>query len=384
MNNSNDNAQLSALILESIMSSIPGHVFWKDVNGVYLGCNDIQARSAGFQRSQDMIGKTDFDMLWAEGANEIRANDQRIMLTGTAEVVDEEADYGNGNVRMFSSIKSPIKNAQGEVFGILGICVDITNKKQLERAEKEREIAQKNAEVMNILAASLAHEIRTPLAIIKINTDLISMPNLVAQLPDKEDKKQLTKSIGNIQQAIKECTQVMDMLLVKLRQMAQLEKGAMLWETCSMKETIDAALSEYPFRDDEKPLIHYKKKRKDFVYAGHTRLTKHIIFNLLKNALYVMRDEGKGEIFIEYRMGKEYNQLIFKDTAKGIPAEYLPKIFDKFETTDDAHSGTGLGLAFCKLVMDTYGGKIECISKEGEFTQFILSFPVQNFSADNS
>lgn len=373
---SDDNGRLASLILDNILKNMPGHVYWKDVHGVYLECNDRQAKTLGLQFGRDVIGKTDFDLPWPrESAEAFYGNDQRIMLSGVAESVEEIIDKDGTKV---FSIKSPIKDAEGRIFGILGISIDITEKKLLEQAEKEKEIAQKNAEVMNILAGSLAHEIRTPLAIIKINADLISLPNIVEQLPDQEDKKQFAKSIGNIQQAIKECTQVMDMLLVKLRQMAKLDNSKVLWETCSIEETIDAALSEYPFRDDEKSLIHYKKKRKDFSYAGHMRLTKHILFNLLKNALYVIRDTGKGEIFIEYSAGKHYNKLIFKDTALGIPANYLPKIFDKFETTDDAHSGTGLGLAFCKLVMDTYGGKIECASKEGEFTQFTLFFPVQN------
>ena len=70
-----------------------------------------------------------------------------------------------------------------------------------------------------------------------------------------------------------------------------------------------------------------------------------------------------------------YNYLIVKDTATGIPKDFLPKIFDQFETKKSTSGGTGLGLAFCKMVMESYGGKIECNSELGKYTEFVLSFP---------
>lgn len=63
----------------------------------------------------------------------------------------------------------------------------------------------------------------------------------------------------------------------------------------------------------------------------------------------------------------------FRDSGTGISADILPKIFDLFFS--QTHHGSGIGLAFCKIVMESYGGKIECKSAEGEFTEFILSFP---------
>lgn len=71
---------------------------------------------------------------------------------------------------------------------------------------------------------------------------------------------------------------------------------------------------------------------------------------------------------------KENNNILyFKDTGKGIPADVLPKLFEKFYTT--TYHGTGLGLAFCKMVMTGFGGSISCTSEYGEFTQFEMVFP---------
>ena len=97
-----------------------------------------------------------------------------------------------------------------------------------------------------------------------------------------------------------------------------------------------------------------------------------------KNAFRAIKeaDKGKGKITIELGNDDPYfNQLIFKDTAQGIPKEFLPKIFDQFETKTLSDIGTGLGLSFCKMVMQAYGGDITCDSKHGKYTKFVLSFP---------
>jgi signal transduction histidine kinase len=70
------------------------------------------------------------------------------------------------------------------------------------------------------------------------------------------------------------------------------------------------------------------------------------------------------------------NRLYFRDNGKGISPEILPRIFDKFFTSSKA--GTGVGLAFCKLVMEGMNGTIECESNPEEYTLFKLSFPKIN------
>ena len=70
----------------------------------------------------------------------------------------------------------------------------------------------------------------------------------------------------------------------------------------------------------------------------------------------------------------ENNEIHFKDTGTGISSQILPHIFDSFFTTESS-IGTGVGLAFSKMVMHSHHGEIDCLSKEGEYTEFILSFP---------
>jgi signal transduction histidine kinase len=77
--------------------------------------------------------------------------------------------------------------------------------------------------------------------------------------------------------------------------------------------------------------------------------------------------------------GPRNSQLLFRDTGVGIAPHVLPHIFTRFYTSsdavDDASIGTGIGLAFCRDVMRSMGGAIDCRSVEGMFTEFTLTFP---------
>ena len=96
--------------------------------------------------------------------------------------------------------------------------------------------------------------------------------------------------------------------------------------------------------------------------------TKESLINLIKNAFkYAL---PKANSILKIRIYK--NTVIFHDTGFGINAKQMEKIFDQFYSSDKA--GTGLGLTFCKMVMESIGGKIECMSEEKKFTTFILTF----------
>ena len=138
--------------------------------------------------------------------------------------------------------------------------------------------------------------------------------------------------------------------------------------------TIREALRDYPFIDDEqRALVHWREQH-DFFYWGDQRLMKHVLWNLIKNALYYIKLVHQGELTIWTETVGNYHELHVKDTAHGIAEASLPNIFDRFYSTRP--TGMGLGLAFCKAVMQAQDGHIRCQSKEGGWTHFILQFPI--------
>lgn len=150
----------------------------------------------------------------------------------------------------------------------------------------------------------------------------------------------------------------------------------------SIMKNIEETLEQYPFKSGERELITVETG-KDFEYEGNPVLTNHILYNLIKNALRAIKNAEKGNITIYLKTeckklgtNTKYNKLIFKDTATGISKEFLLKMFKLFESQMTAQGGTGVGLAFCKNIMTSYGGDITCDSVEGEYTEFVLSFPL--------
>ncbi|MCW5588772.1 MAG: ATP-binding protein [Legionellales bacterium] len=141
----------------------------------------------------------------------------------------------------------------------------------------------------------------------------------------------------------------------------------------SIQDCLQEALRRFPFVSEAERKKVVLRTDYDFNFNGSRILFVHVIFNLLKNAIYFLTKAGKGEILIWAQAGKRADELHFKDTSVGIAPEELSKLFSLFYSTTP--NGTGIGLSFCKTAMHSLGGGIQCRSELGEYTEFILSFP---------
>jgi two-component system aerobic respiration control sensor histidine kinase ArcB len=117
--------------LENIIALLPGHVYWKDEEGRYLGCNELQAKAAGYENRADYIGKTDFADLSEEDAKKIRAADLKVMTSGQPLTIEETVTLPSKETHTFLSQKTPFRDADNKVKGILGVSIDITTQIQL-------------------------------------------------------------------------------------------------------------------------------------------------------------------------------------------------------------------------------------------------------------
>jgi PAS domain S-box-containing protein len=129
----------SKQILEGIINAIPVRVFWKDKNLVYLGCNAVFARDAGYADPKDLIGKDDYQMGWRDQAEKYRRDDREVIESGRAKLlIDEPQTTPEGNTITLLSNKLPLRNSTGEISGVLGTYMDITERKRTEVALQER------------------------------------------------------------------------------------------------------------------------------------------------------------------------------------------------------------------------------------------------------
>ena len=122
--------------LQTVLDTFPLSVFWKDVNSVYLGCNQNFLNDAGLQTIAQIIGKTDNELPWGETeANLYRADDRAVIETQTAKLgIVETLHHANGQTIWLETNKLPLRNLQGEVIGVLGTYQDISDRKVTENA----------------------------------------------------------------------------------------------------------------------------------------------------------------------------------------------------------------------------------------------------------
>ncbi len=139
----------SQQMLQLIMDNIPQRIFWKDRASVYMGCNINFARGAGLVASRAIVGKTDFELPWAnEEAAWYREVDQRVMRNDAAEYhIMETQMQADGHRIWVDTNKVPLHDRDGRVVGILGTFEDVTERKRaqeaLQKAHDELEVRVK-------------------------------------------------------------------------------------------------------------------------------------------------------------------------------------------------------------------------------------------------
>ena len=133
---------LSNELLQKVLDTIPMPIFWKDRNSVFLGCNRLFALENGKRSPQELIGKDDTATPSGVQTEKYQADDAEIMQTGVAKINIEEPHFTpDGEPRWIRTTKVPLRDAGGNIFGLLGAYEDITHKKLAEQElyyEKER------------------------------------------------------------------------------------------------------------------------------------------------------------------------------------------------------------------------------------------------------
>ena len=132
-------AEVSRRMLQLVLDTIPVRVFWKDLDSIYLGCNRLCAIDAGLATPEAIIGRSDFDLGWRDQAELYRADDRQVMASGVAKVNYEEPQTTPDGGRIWlRTSKCPLRDDAGQVIGVLGTYEDITERKRIEEALREK------------------------------------------------------------------------------------------------------------------------------------------------------------------------------------------------------------------------------------------------------
>ncbi len=122
-------------LLKTVIDTAPTRIFWKDRDSRYLGANPLFARDAGLSCPDDLIGQDDFQLPWRDQAAQYRADDREVMETGVPKLsFGERQTTPEGRIIWIKTSKVPLRDANGNTVGVLGIYQDITEEKRTEAA----------------------------------------------------------------------------------------------------------------------------------------------------------------------------------------------------------------------------------------------------------
>jgi two-component system CAI-1 autoinducer sensor kinase/phosphatase CqsS len=262
-----------------------------------------------------------------------------------------------------------------DIFAILLVSVSKVSRRIIEE------------EKLNGMAAvlgSISHELRTPLLSVHASAKGLKqyVPTLVdfykkhsdlaigaERLPSRQLEMTLP-AIERIQAEVQSMNSAIDLLLVNA---GRAREKPQLVNVFSVKDVMERAVAWYPFESDKYRALVTLDIKTDFKIEANEDLMSMVIVNLLKNALRAVARARKGDIRIVVEAKGHGGRITIRDTGCGIPADQMAHIFTRFQSYP-AHEGTGIGLAFCRETLASWGAKIICRSEEGAFCEFVMLF----------
>lgn len=291
-----------------------------------------------------------------------------VVVFKTGRINQTERIVLNHNKRKFYNvISSPIFDKDGKVIQVLELVQDITEKKLEE--EKQKKLQQQlihSDRLISIgrLAAGVAHEINTPLAILSGMTQrFLERNDLFA--------KETLKEFRTMQKVTKRIEKTVDSLLELSR-----SEGNEHPKPVNVNELIKSTVSLIieQFAEKDKKVVLKLSSRLPKI-MGFAEQLQQVFMNLLINADDATSG-GDAISIITAQKGAHKINISFRDTGAGISEENLSRIFDPFFTTKEVGKGTGLGLSISYGIIERHHGTIIIKSKMGRGTTFDISLPV--------
>jgi signal transduction histidine kinase/CheY-like chemotaxis protein len=317
-------------------------------------------------KREDIAGKTDYDLFSRKHADGFAANDRRVLAASGPVEFEEIAPHDDGE-HTYISIKFPLRDAAGEIYGVCGISTDITERKRLE--EKLRETAK--LESLGVLAGGIAHDFNNLLTGILGGACLLR-ETIVPPSPN-------ASLVETIIQASERAAQLTTQMLTYAGRAPRLIQPVNLSsEVRTIAPLVSAAIPKNVTLEitapENLPLI-----------AADPGQLQQVIMNLIINAAEATQPAG-GVVEVTASLRefaaqpvREHVSLAVRDNGCGMDEVTRAKIFDPFFTTKFA--GRGLGLAAVQGIVRAHNGTIRVESSPGRGSTFTAFFPVTRIAA---
>lgn len=361
-------------MLQLVMDSVPQYIFWKDKESKYLGCNSNFLKVAGLSNVEEIVGKDDYDMPWAESeADAYRDDDRKVMQTDIAMLhIHETQHTAEGSLIYVETNKIPLHDDEGNVIGVLGAFEDITTRKMIEQeliASKEQ--ADKSNKAKSEFLSRMSHELRTPLNAILGFAQLLVFDKAHPLVDDQKDSVNEILTAGN--HLLRLINEVLDL--------SRIESGIMEVnkDKVNIIQSIVECISLVSRTAKDRNITiysHIDQNGEIFVTADTVRL-KQVLLNLTGNAIKYNKENGEIDISLELE-NDDFIKVIIKDTGYGMSEDNLQRLFTPFDRLgQDSNEieGTGIGLVITRDLVRMMGGEVGVESVQNQGATFWFSLP---------
>ncbi len=352
----------------SMLDNLEQGIFLKDQSFRFIAANKPFCQGLGLSKA-DIVGKTDFDSYPRPLAEKYRADDLLVLKEGRR-VETEEHNFRDGKLRTFRIVKTPVKDDDGRMVGVLGIFWDVTEQRHLEAQLRQ---AQK-MEAVGQLAGGVAHDFNNLLTAILGNIALT-----LGSLPETEPSRELLLAAEN---AAVRASELTNRLLGFSRQTILRPQPTNL-HTC-IEETVRILRRTI----DPRITLEVHTAPELWTVQADPCQMNQVLMNLCLNARDAMPDGGRllletenvvlseeyARAHLQARPGS-FVRLAVQDTGHGILPEIRSRIFEPFFTTKGPGKGTGLGLAMVFGIIQQHQGWIDCSSEVNQGTCFSVYLP---------
>jgi two-component system NtrC family sensor kinase len=336
---------------ENIVESLNVGVLAVDLGGIVESWNTRMEQLFNVPRNE-AVGHQLRALLPEELASEIAARRDEEQITG----IYKQRLHHQGKVLTMNVSITPLVSKSGDRIGRLLLFDDVT---QRERMEEQMSQTEKLTS-LGLLAAGVAHEVNTPLAVI---SNYIQM--LAKQMPEGDPRQGIIEKI--VKQTFR-ASEIVNNLLnfsrTSATELADLDVNRVVEETLS--------LVAHPLKTSQIQVVKQLGPTLPAVRGSANKL-QQVFLNLFLNARDAMPGGGMLEVRTTAHNGSVEVEVV--DTGAGIPREHIHRIFDPFFTTKASGRGTGLGLSVSYGIIKEHAGKIDVRSTPGKGTSFHVEFP---------
>ena len=340
---------------EAIVESISDGIIVTDMNNNIILVNEAAEKIFNI-KEQDVL-----DRQFLEGINNPKIFDsiQEVLKNKNlkSSLKQIEISLASNNKKMYCKVYVSSISKNNENIGVITLLQDITKSKEIDKMKTE-------------FIATVSHEFKTPLTSIGMSVDLLSADKDINSNPMHKDLIRI----------IKEEKERMVYLIKDLLDLSKIEtgKGQIKLENCKLKSILEDSIEDLKnYCDEQEAEVTLENIDENLsVYADPSKISL-VIKNLISNAVKYRKENVKPKILID--IIKKSNNVIVsvKDNGRGIPQDYLEKIFEKFiqvkVSNDGKIEGTGLGLSICKGIIKAHNGEIWVESTVDKGSTFYFS-----------